>query len=133
MKKAKVIMASVVSFCVILMTLQLSVFAANSGPLTAYLPKHQGDVEVSTIARASDYSFFKVNITFIGPGTDKVRAWAENTIGTNLSSPYTQIGLGDNALFYTDKPSIGTNVTLNLDNPVYLEYLVHVDFSWTPN
>lgn len=33
--------------------------------------------------------FLKVNITFIGPGTDKVCAWAENPFGTNLSDPYT--------------------------------------------
>lgn len=133
MKKVKAIIVSIVSVCVIMMTLQLSVFAANSGPLTVYLPKHQGDVAVSTIARGTNYSFFKVNITFIGPGTNMVRAWAENPFGTNLSDPYTQIGVGDNPLTYTTRPSIGTNVTLNMDNPVYLEYLVHVDFSWTPN
>lgn len=133
MKKAKAIIVSIVSGCVIMMTLQLSVFAANSGPLTVYLPEHQGDVAVSTIARGTDYSFLKVNITFIGPGTDKVRAWAEGPLGKDFSSPNKQIGLGDNPLTYTTKPAIGTNVTLKMDNPVYLEYRVHVDFSWTPN
>lgn len=133
MKKVKKIIVSIVSVCAIMMTLQLSVFAANSGPLTAYLPKHQGDVEVSTIARASNSNTFNVNITFIGPGTDKVRAWTEGPLGKNFSNVNTQIGLGNHSLSYTTVPAAGTNVTLNMDNPVYLEYLVHVDFSWTPN
>lgn len=133
MKRVKAIIVSIVSVCVIMMSLQLSVFAANSGPLTVYLPGHQGDIEVSTIARASNSNTFNVNITFIGLGTDKIRAWTEGPLGKNFSNVYTQIGVGNHSLTYTTVPAVGTNVTLNMDNPVYLEYSVHVDFSWTPN
>lgn len=118
-----------------------SAFAASAwDSFNATLPAKQGDTEVSTVARANTsdiYGYFTIKITSIDPGYTAVRAWAENTLGANYSDPYNQVAAdGTNrAVFYYDgkTPSKGTNVVLNLDNPVYTSTTVDVSGTWTPN
>ena len=89
---------------------------AASTEFSAVLPKNQGDTEVSTVRKGSDYNFFTIGITSISNNMTKVCAWTEGEVGNNLSSPYRQIANGETLpVFYDVTPGIGTNVVLNLD------------------
>lgn len=116
--------------CLLMFSLTLTVFAASAG-FTATLPPKQGDVEVSTIAKEGDASYFRISIN--SSTVDAVRAWTENSMGINCSDPNKQVRFGATNVNYTNKPGVGTNVTLNLDNPVLSESTAYVEGSWSPN
>lgn len=53
----------------------------------------------------------------------------------NLSDPYNQVRANNNyqTVSYSSTPNTGTNVILNLDNPVQSSSTVSVSGEWTPN
>lgn len=134
MKRIKFLIA----FTVITMILTISAIAATAN-FSGYLPANQGDTEISTVARLHDflsYKYFTIKITSLGSGYTSARAWTESGLGTNLSSPYTEVtkNVLKNISYYTNYvPYPGVNVTLNLDNPVYTSSTVSVAGYWTPN
>ena len=137
MAKAKRISFGMSVVLVLLMSMSLTVFAATTS-FSGSLPARQGDTEISKVARENENTtkkYFTITISSLGTGTDKVRAWAETGAGINASSPYNQVGVTTTNVYYnTDSvPAKGTNVTLNLDNPVYMTTTVSVSGSWTPN
>ena len=93
--------------------------------------------EVSTVARASDsVDHFNIQINSLSNGYTAVRAWAEGSWGGNYSDPYWELGVGSNwnVYYYSNNiPSKGTNITLNLDNPVSTTITPSVSGKWTPN
>lgn len=128
-KLSKVIVAA----CVLMFCISATVFAATA-EFNTVLPENQSDNEVVTIKKESSKSYFTINITYLGYGTDKACAWAENDLGYNLSSNYVQVPVGSRNIPYSiSNPSAGTNVTLNLDNPVVMTTEVIVRGLWTPN
>ena len=66
-----------------------------------------------------------------------MRAWTENEWGFNFSSPYWQIEVNEPGqgwdVYYGFIPSKGTNVVLNLDNPVSTTVTPTVSGMWSPN
>lgn len=126
----------VVVASLLVMCLTTTVFGAD-GYFSDTLKKYQQDVEVSTIRKSSYDETFIVSLTYIEKGvTNMVCVWTENDItGDNYSDPYEQIKVGLYELdYFSNKvPSKGTNVTLNMDNPVKSEYTVDVAGVWTPN
>lgn len=118
------------------MTLSVTAFAASAwDSFDSKLPENQGDTEVSTVARAtSDVDHFSVNITSLSNGYTVLRAWTEGSHGGNYSDPYVQISVGSTQdVKYTKIPNCGTNITLNLDNPVSTTITPSVTGTWTPN
>lgn len=124
-------------------TLVVSMVAATSAyaataEFSAKLPAKQGDTEVSKVARVSTTSEkknFGVKITSIDSGYTAVRGWTESTAGGNFSNPYNEVP-ADNKYYYhnySTVPAKGTNVTLNLDNPVHTSTIVSAKGIWTPN
>ncbi|MEC0229093.1 hypothetical protein [Paenibacillus alba] len=114
-----------------------SAFAATA-PFSGNLPANQGDTEISTVARANNadvVEYFSIKVTSLGTGYTAVRAWTEGSAGGNYSSPYTEVQANSNwaTPSYTSTPSKGTNITLNLDNPVYTSSSVAVAGEWSPN
>ncbi|MEK5033167.1 hypothetical protein MKY96_17050 [Paenibacillus sp. FSL R7-0302] len=111
-------------------------FAATA-TFSGTLPSNQGDTEISTVSRANEWNvvqYFSIKITSLGSGYSSVRAWTENSTGINLSSPYTEVTLNNQAtVSYDSYPAKGLNVTLNLDNPVYTSSSVSVGGNWSPN
>jgi len=132
MKKLKVLVVA----SAMMMIMATTAYAATA-TFSGILPAYQGDTEVSTVARAHDstsYKYFTITITSLGTGYDSVRAWTENTLGGNLSDPFKQVSKNvQTNVYYTTVPSMGTNVVLNLDNPVYTSESVSVGGTWTPN
>lgn len=102
------------------------------------LPEYQGDTEISTVSRQNPSNVnpsFGISIDTLGDGFTAVRAWTESRIlAVNFSSPYNQVLVGNTNTFrYTREVAQGTQVTLNLDNPVYISKEVAVIGDWTPN
>lgn len=131
--KGKVALATV-ALCALFAT---SAFAATA-KFSGTLPSKQGDTEISTVARANDadeVKYFSVKITSIDTGYSAVRAFTEKGNGDNLSDPYTEVAANGKyaTINYTTVPSSGTNVVLNLDNPVYTTSTVSVSGEWSPN
>lgn len=119
--------------CVIVASLSITAFAAW-GPISVTLPISSKDEELPDIKRASsDVTYFTVEIESISDGFTHVRAWTENLLGVNLSSPSNEVGVGEEKVFYFDVPAINTRVKLNLDNPVSSTQTPFVKGSWTPN
>ena len=110
---------------------------AATADFTGNLPEKQGDTEISTVGRQdASVDHFTITISSLGSGTSSVRAWTEGSAGGNYSSPYNEASNGKttNIKYYeNDLPKQGKNVTLNLDNPVYMSTTVYVSGSWTPN
>ena len=109
---------------VFLMATGITAFAAAAWePFSANLPANRGDKEVSKAARASsNVSHFSIMINLISDGYTAVRVWG-------VTSPYEwAVPYYDNSV-----PAMGTNVTLNLDNPVYTSASPTVSGKWTPN
>lgn len=114
-----------------------SAFAATAS-FSGKLPANQGDTEISTVARANTSSavkYFSIKVSTLDTGYSSVRAWTEKSGGANLSSPYTEVKKSTTwgTVDYTSVPDKGTNVTLNLDNPVYTSTQVSVGGEWSPN
>ena len=124
----------------LIMCMSLVAFADTEGYWQSFavaLPAHQGDIEIGPVARANSNNtagYFTITIRQMQTG-NAVRAWAENSSGGNLSSPYNFAYVGTQDIYYYNGsvPSAGTNVTLNLDNPYYSNSTVSVLGSWTPN
>lgn len=116
--------------CLLMFSLTLTVFAASSA-FTAVLPAHQGDVEVSTIRKEGNASYFRISLN--SSSVDAVCAWTEDSMGRNCADPYKQVRFGMTNVNYTNKPAAGTDVTLNLDNPVYSDSTASAEGSWSPN
>ncbi|CAM3124152.1 DUF2712 domain-containing protein [Paenibacillus sediminis] len=117
-----------------------SAFAATA-TFSGSLPANQGDTEISTVARANEdtaVKYFSIKITSLGSGT-YVRAWTEKSGGIganpNLSDPYNQVAFDSayHTINYSTVPTKGTNVILNLDNPVVTSSTVSVSGAWSPN
>ena len=133
MRNLKTILLVSIGTGMLLMAISMAVYAASTS-FTVYLPANQEDVEVSTVRKETNTDYLTVTLTFIGPGTDKVCVWAEKPAGGNYSKHTKQVGLGNSTVYYDiEVPKVGANVVLNMDNPVKLDYRVHVDGSWTPN
>lgn len=135
MKKIKKIAITAIISCVLLMTMSLTAFAVSAN-FAGTMPKHQGTLEVSTV-RKDDPSipYFSIKVTFIQLGVRSVCAWTENTVGYNFSNPYKQVDLNveTNVSYYADSiPSQGTNVVLNLSNPIDMSTGVGAMGSWNP-
>ncbi|GIO41185.1 hypothetical protein [Paenibacillus apis] len=133
-KTVKMMAAATLVFSTVFVS---SAFAANA-TFKGSLPAKQGDTEISTVARANDsdvVKYFSIKITDIGAGYSSVRAFTERTNGANLSDPYTEVAADGawHTVNYTTVPSSGTNVVLNLDNPVYVSTSVPVEGEWSPN
>lgn len=125
---------------ILLMATSTMVYAASAwDSFSVNLPANQGDKEVSKVTRgSSDISHFSILISSIGGGYTAVHAWCETGLGGNVSNPFYQLGVTSPyewAVPYYDgkSPSMGTNVTLNLDNPVYTSATPSVSGRWTPN
>lgn len=128
-----------ISFCALIsaslmMCMSLVVFAANeAADFEGKLPKNQGDVKVSTIKKGNKVEYFTITMTEID-GFDRVCAWTEGSLGANYSSPFNQVHLDEEETVAYDKvPKVGQNVSLNLDNPVKVDYTVKVAGSWNPD
>lgn len=141
MKKMNEKLGAFALSAILLMATGTTAFATAAwDSFTATLPAKQGDTEVSTVARdVSDTDYFTIKISSIGGGYTAVRAWCETGLGTNVSSPDYEIGVNTSGYhwdipYYSNSvPSHGTNVTLNLDNPVNTTNTPTVKGSWTPN
>jgi hypothetical protein len=109
------------------------VFAAAAS-FTATLPAYQGDTEVSKVRReSSTTSVFRITIDSISDGFSSACAWTETVAGANLSSPYNQASKGSSHVYsYSTIPSQGTNVVLNLDNPVSTPVRPIAKGTWNP-
>lgn len=123
MNKMRKKLSMVVLGVVLVMALSVTAFASSAwDSFSTKLPANQGDTEVSTVARASDsVDHFNIQINSLSNGYTAVRAWAEGSWGGNYSDPYWELGVGSNwnVYYYSNNiPSKGTNITLNLDNPV---------------
>lgn len=118
--------------CLLLVCVSSNFYAANES-FTASLLQYQADNEVSTVRKGYKTSYFTVTIDSIEKGANSLCVWTEDAFwGTNFSSPYYQIGHGTGNINYSSIPSVGTNVTLNIDNPVYSNKTYTVKGSWTP-
>lgn len=120
------------------MALAIGVYAQSDTSFSGSLPANQGDTEISEVARASsDINHFNIYLSSLGSGTTNVRAWGEVGSGTNVSNPYWQIPFDNqtwNVPYYSESiPALGTNVMLNLDNPVNMTTSVSVSGKWRPN
>lgn len=103
---------------------------------SANLPRNQGDIEVSTVRKATSEDTFMINMYSIGTGITTVCVWTEKDalIKRNYSSPYFQVGVGRTDGDYDIlQPAVGDNVILNLDNPVVMSTTVSVSGIWSPN
>lgn len=131
-------------FLIVAMCLMFNVASFASGTTSAWgdfsvhLPEHQGDIETPSIARVNNTTtkkYFSLDHISIGSGYTAVRVWTEKAGGINLSSPTRSVGQGScTCSYYTNSvPSAGTNVRLNLDNPVDTYVEPRVAGSWTPN
>lgn len=120
------------AICVMLVLgMSTAVFAATTNFSTT-LPQYQQDREVSTVRRGTESDSFKIHISSINGGTDKVCVWTEKPGGGNYSNPYEQVGVQAKYIKYSSLPKVGDNVVLNMDNPVYTSTLVTVSGSWDP-
>lgn len=118
--------------------LAIGAYAQSDTYFSGSLPANQGDTEISEVARASsNVNHFNIYLSYLGSGTTNVRAWGEVGSGTNVSNPYYQIPYDKqtwNVYYYKDQiPQLGTNVMLNLDNPVNMSSSVSVSGKWRPN
>lgn len=138
MNKMRKKLSMVVLGVVLVMALSVTAFASSAwDSFSTKLPANQGDTEVSTVARDSDsVDHFNIQINSLSNGYTAVRAWAEGSWGGNYSDPYWELGVGSNwnVYYYSNNiPSKGTNITLNLDNPVSTTITPSVSGKWTPN
>ena len=138
MNKMRKKLSMVVLGVVLVMALSVTAFASSAwDSFSTKLHANQGDTEVSTVARASDsVDHFNIQINSLSNGYTAVRAWAEGSWGGNYSDPYWELGVGSNwnVYYYSNNiPSKGTNITLNLDNPVSTTITPSVSGKWTPN
>ena len=138
MNKMRKKLSMIVLGVVLVMALSVTAFASSAwDSFSTKLPANQGDTEVSTVARASDsVDHFNIQINSLSNGYTAVRAWAEGSWGGNYSDPYWELGVGSNwnVYYYSNNiPSRGTNITLNLDNPVSTTITPSVSGKWTPN
>lgn len=121
----------------LIMMMSVTVFASSLLAWDSFedvLPPNQGDTEVSTVAYAANKNNFNIIITSLSGGYTAVRAWTESSFGSNYSNPYWEMSVGGNwTVPYSSIPSLGANVTLNLDNPVSTTTTPTVKGKWTPN
>ncbi|MCU6708309.1 hypothetical protein M6D81_06240 [Paenibacillus sp. J5C_2022] len=136
-KKGKLMAIATLAFSVVFATSAFAVTATFTGSL----PANQGDTEISTAARANDATavkYFSIKITKLDSGT-AVRAWTEKEGAwgshPNLSDPYNQVAYDKayHTISYDTVPAKGTNVILNLDNPIVTSSSVAVEGEWSPN
>ncbi|MDE7390318.1 MAG: hypothetical protein K2M82_05185 [Lachnospiraceae bacterium] len=133
MKKIKKIAITAIISCVLLMTMSLTAFAVSAN-FAGTTPAHQKDTEVSTVRKDnSSIHYFTINVTLIQLGVSKICAWTENTAGYNFSDPARQVGVGGSTVFYSSTPSHGTNVVLNLSNPIDMSVGVGAMGIWDPH
>lgn len=135
-KYAKKIITSVCA-CALVLGGSLTAMASadNIGQVFyGWMPKNQGDIEFndSIVAKTTNRNYFNVEVTTIDK-YDRARAWTESEWGSNFSDPYNNVYLGMNTITYDSKPSIGTNVVLNADNPYKVDSEVWIHGYWTPN
>lgn len=130
-------LSAIVLSATVLMYGSTSALAASAwGNFSVSLPKSQGDTEVDRIARADgSNAYFAINIKSVSGGYNAVRAWTENTVGSNYSNPYNtyRVSTTSTNTRYDVLPSKGANVVLNLDNPVSTTNTPTVEGKWTPN
>lgn len=132
--KGKKRISTLVIVLVLVAVLSTSAMAVYAwGDIDVNLPANQNDTRIGPVARSdSDSDIFCVGIDSISDGFTTVRAWAETWTGANLSSPYWIIDAQGWLIPYSTKPSMGTNVYLKLDNPVYTASTPHVLGTWSP-
>ena len=120
---------------VVCLSLSISAFALPYG-CTGILPAKQGDEEISTVTKETnaDTWLVEVSVTDTEYEVQRVHAWTERGLDVNCSSPSRTISVGKEAVMDYDRivPSVGENVTLNVDNPSYVSYTVEIEGSWSP-
>ena len=98
------------------------------------LPADTGDVEVSTVKKAYTNNYFAVSCKSSRSGLGSVNVWTETGWGVNASSPNHPITANGiiNNVNYTNKPSIQTEVTLNIDNNSVTSTTYPIEGRWSP-
>lgn len=140
--KTKKICAVALIMCVLISICSVSAFAyaGATGYIACNLPMNQGDKHASTVAKANTgLNYFNITITNVTDNGSKpfksVFAWTENTLGVNLSNTSMKVdeGTGTQTIYYSNVPNTGSNVVLNLDNPVDTTFQPYVLGDWSPN
>lgn len=135
MKKVRVL--AILAALSLMLVISASAATVAWRSFSVKIPVNQGDVETTTVARASSTSekkYFTVTLS-ANDEISSVRAWAEAASGANLSSPYTVVdtGITNKNISYSQVPPVGVGVKLNLDNPENISRTFNVSGKWTPN
>lgn len=121
--------------------MSLSVFTYAASTATDHfsisLPVQQEDYELPAVKKTnSSKRYFCVDIESIGDADDTystVMVWTESEAGINFSPSDYEMGEELDCINYSTTPSVGTNVVLNMDNPIYTTNTPLVVGDWTPN
>lgn len=98
------------------------------------LPANNGDKEVSTVKKSYSNNYFAVSCKSSRSGLGSVNVWTETGLGLNASSPNHPIN-ADGIIYncnYSSKPSIQTEVTLNIDNNEVTSTTYPIEGDWSP-
>ncbi len=140
MRKSKMVLKNriigLLVVCVLLLGLSATAVAGNEtvDAVNFTLYAYQGDWESDPVARATNNNTFYMGIYTMSRDGVKARVWTESLLGTNFSDPYgNTVGAAEGKYYnYDTKPSIGTNVVLNMDASIYLSYSVTGVGLWSP-
>ena len=133
-------MVGLLLICVLALGVSAAAFETQIEPrdnwhdYTGELPADTGDVEVSTVKKAYTNNYFAVSCKSSRSGLGSVNVWTETGWGVNASSPNHPITANGiiNNVNYTNKPSIQTEVTLNIDNNSITSTTYPIEGRWSP-
>ena len=136
-KKVFVIVFSVV----LIISMSISAFATAVvwDSINVNLPKYSMNTEFREVDKSDQtIGYFTIKIDSISGGYTAIRAWTEKPLGGNYSDSSKIVSVSSNGSLqenvnYTQIPSNGAGVILNLDNPIYTTTQPKVMGSWTPN
>lgn len=131
-------MVGLLLICVLALGVSAAAFETQIEPRDNWhdytLPADTGDVEVSTVKKAYTNNYFAVSCKSSRSGLGSVNVWTETGWGVNASSPNHPITANGiiNNVNYTNKPSIQTEVTLNIDNNSVTSTTYPIEGRWSP-